>query len=255
MRPYQQRLAELLAESGALFFRDGLRLKDGRPTPYFVNLGVFRSGRLALELGRCFAGWMAEQGLHRQVDVLLGPSYKGSAIAQATAIALYERHGVDLAFDYDRKEAKTHGEASGQGNIFVTGALADGARVLLIDDVGTSMTTKAELLDKLEAERARRGIKLEIKGVVLAVDREQTQAVYDAQGKVVEGAAGADALAAFTAKTGLPVWSLLGIRNALTALLDSGIPVLVAGACRPLDKALLQKVADYLAVYGREQFV
>ena len=38
MKPYQENLARLLAESGALFFRSGLRLKDGRPTPYFVNL-------------------------------------------------------------------------------------------------------------------------------------------------------------------------------------------------------------------------
>jgi orotate phosphoribosyltransferase len=253
MRPYQQRLADLLAESGALFFRDGLKLKDGRPTPYFVNLGVFRTGRLALELGRCFADWMDERGLHQEVDVLLGPSYKGSAIAQAAAIALYEGHGVDLAFDYDRKEAKTHGEASGQGDMFVTGALVDGARVLIIDDVGTSMATKVDLLDKLTAEQERRGIKLDIKGVALAVDREQTQAVYDGQGKVVEGAAGADALAAFTAKTGLAVWPLLGIRTALKALLESGAPVLVDGARRPLDEALLKRVADYLAVYGREQ--
>jgi orotate phosphoribosyltransferase len=196
---------------------------------------------------------MDERGLHQEVDVLLGPSYKGSAIAQAAAIALYEGHGVDLAFDYDRKEAKTHGEASGQGDMFVTGALVDGARVLIIDDVGTSMATKVDLLDKLTAEQERRGIKLDIKGVALAVDREQTQAVYDGQGKVVEGAAGADALAAFTAKTGLAVWPLLGIRTALKALLESGAPVLVDGARRPLDEALLKRVADYLAVYGREQ--
>ncbi len=252
MRPYQQRLAGLLAESGALFFRDGLRLKDGRPTPYFVNLGVFRTGRLALELGRCFAEWMVERGLHREVDVLLGPSYKGSAIAQAAAIALYERQGADLAFDYDRKEAKTHGEASGQGNMFVTGALTDGARVLIIDDVGTSMATKVDLLDKLKADEERRGIKLDIKGVALAVDREQTQAVYDGQGRVVEGARGADALAAFTAGTGLPVWPLLGIRTAMSALLESGAPVMVGGERRPLDENLMARVRDYLAVYGRE---
>jgi hypothetical protein len=60
-------------------------------------------------------------------------------------------------------------------------------------------------------------------------------------------------LAAFTAKTGLAVWPLLGIRTALKALLESGAPVLVDGARRPLDEALLKRVADYLAVYGREQ--
>lgn len=252
MRPYQETLARLLAQSGALFFRSGLRLKDGRPTPYFANLGVFRTGRLALELGRCFAAWMAEQGLAEQVDVLLGPSYKGSAIAQATAIALWEGQGRDLAFEYDRKEQKTHGEATGKAAMFVTGALSDGARVLILDDVGTSMATKVELLEKLEAHQQAQGIKLDIKGVALAVDREQVQAVYDDKGQVVEGARGADALAAFTAKTGLPVWPLLGIRQCVEYLHACGEPLLVEGQRRPLDAALLDEVRRYLAVYGRE---
>jgi orotate phosphoribosyltransferase len=252
MRPYQETLARLLAESGSLFFRSGLKLKDGRPTPYFVNLGVFRSGRLALELGRCFADWMKEQGLHEKVDVLLGPSYKGSAIAQATAIALYQDHGLDLAFEYDRKEAKTHGEATGAGNLFVTGALQAGSRVLILDDVGTSMATKVELLEKVRAEDARRGLGLRIAGVALAVDREQVQAVYDKDGKVIEGARGADALADFQSKSGLAVWSLLGVRQAFEYLHAAGLPVLVEGARQPLGNEIMDQVRAYLAVYGRE---
>lgn len=252
MRAYQETLAGLLAESGSLFFRQGLRLKDGRPTPYFVNLGVFRTGRLASELGRCFAQWMVEQGLHQRVDVILGPSYKGSALAQATAIALWLDHGVEVAFEYDRKEAKTHGEASGGGNLFVTGALNPGSRVLIMDDVGTSMATKVDLLEKVRAEDARRGLNLEILGVALAVDREQVQAVYDAQGQVVEGARGEDALASFMARTGLKVWSLLGMRQAVEFLHASKAEVLVEGQRQPLGQAQVEEVRRYLAVYGRE---
>jgi len=252
LQPYQQRLASLLAVSGALFFAPGLRLKDGRPTPYFVNLGVLRSGRLSLELGRCFADWLAHSGLAKQSPVLLGPSYKGSAIAQAAAIALWQDHGVELEFDYDRKEAKTHGEASGQGSWFVTGALRPGRPVLIMDDVGTSMATKIELLDKLGAEGRRQGQEFAVLGVALAVDREQTQAVYDEHGQVMEGVKGADALAAFTQKTGLTVWPLLGIRAAVGYLHQSREPVLVEGRRRPLDDGLLARVDEYLAVYGRE---
>lgn len=252
MQPYQQRLASLLAASGALFFAPGLRLKDGRPTPYFVNLGVLKSGRLSLELGRCFADWMVQSGLAAQAPVLLGPSYKGSAIAQAAAIALWQDHGVELEFDYDRKEAKTHGEASGKGALFVTGALRPGRPVLIIDDVGTSMATKVELLDKLGAEGQRLGQEFSVLGVALAVDREQTQAVYDDQGKVIQGVKGADALAAFTEKTGLAVWPLLGIRAAVAYLHQRGEPVLVEGQRRPLDDGLLAQFNDYLALYGRE---
>ncbi len=113
LKPYQQRLARLLAGCGALFFAPDLRLKDGRPTPYFVNLGKLNTGRLALEMGRCFAGWIAEQGLAGQNPVILGPSYKGSALALATAMCLWQDEAAELYFDYDRKEAKTHGEAAG----------------------------------------------------------------------------------------------------------------------------------------------
>lgn len=51
MEDYKKRLAKILAETGALFFDKGLVLKDGRPTPYFVNFGMFRTGRLSMELG------------------------------------------------------------------------------------------------------------------------------------------------------------------------------------------------------------
>ena len=164
LKPYQQRLARLLAGCGALFFAPDLRLKDGRPTPYFVNLGKLNTGRLALEMGRCFAGWIAEQGLAGENPVILGPSYKGSALALAAAMCLWQDEVADLAFDYDRKEAKTHGEASGAKAMFVTGALTPGAKVLIIDDVGTSMATKRDLLEKLDAEGERLGRPFEVLG-------------------------------------------------------------------------------------------
>lgn len=252
MQAYQKELATLLAESGALFFRQGLKLKDGRPTPYFFNLGVFRTGRLSIGLGRCFADWFMAAGLAGQVDVLLGPSYKGSALAQAMAIALWDRHGLEIGFDYDRKEQKTHGEATGKAAMFVTGALKDGARVLVIDDVGTSMATKVELLDKLNDQAKANGERYDLVGVSLAVDREQVQAVYDGAGQVKAGARGPDALAAFSQKTGLPVWPLIGIRACVEYLHASGLPVLVEGRRRSLDEDLLAQVRDYLAMYGRE---
>ena len=51
MDNYIKKFTHALAETGALFFDSKLFLKDGRPTPYFVNMAMFRSGRLGLELG------------------------------------------------------------------------------------------------------------------------------------------------------------------------------------------------------------
>jgi orotate phosphoribosyltransferase len=252
MRDYQQRLARLLAESQALFFQEGLRLKDGRPSPYFVNLGVFRTGRLAQELGRCFADWIMEEGLSEKLDVLVGPSYKGSAIAQATAIALWQEQGIDMAFDYDRKEAKTHGEATGHGYLFVTGAANNGGRYLIIDDVGTSMATKFDLVKKIGWLKPRAEKPLEILGVSLAVDREQTQAVYDNEGRVREGKRGPDALAAFEKDTGIKVWALLGIRQTVEYLHAEGLDVMVNGKLQPLDDESMERFNEYLDMYGRK---
>ena len=55
MDEYKKSLARTLAETGALFFDRNLVLKDGRPTPYFVNMAMFKTGRLSLELGSFFA--------------------------------------------------------------------------------------------------------------------------------------------------------------------------------------------------------
>jgi len=252
MEEYQKRLARLLAESGSLFFQEGLRLKDGRPTPYFVDLGVFRTGRLALELGRCFADWMAQKELTDKIDLLVGPSYKGSAIAQSCAIALFESFGQEVAFDYDRKEAKTHGEATGHGILFVTGAALKGGRTLIIDDVGTSMTTKLELVKKLSWLTPRLERPLTVMGVALALDREQTQAVYDGHGRVMEDERGEDALAAFKKETGLEVWSLLTIRQAVAYLHKEKVPVLIEGQFGPLDELILERLDEYYELYGRK---
>ena len=202
MEDYQKEFAKLLAETEALFFTKGLRLKDGRPTPYFINLGLFRTGKLASLLGSFLGRMLVAKSLTSQVDVLLGPSYKGSALAVATAQALWTEHGVDLAFDYDRKEAKTHGEATGGESLFVTKALRPRARIFIIDDVGTTMRTKYDILKLLKAESSDKKLGLTVVGVGLAVDREQTTAVLDENGMVREGIKGEDAIGRFMEKTG-----------------------------------------------------
>lgn len=251
MPDYKIRLARLLARSGCLFFAPELRLKDGRPSPYFVNLGRLRTGRLSLELGQCFAQWISQSPLADKLNVLVGPSYKGSAIAQAAALALYQFNNQDVAFEYDRKEAKTHGEASSQATMFVTDALHDGAHVLIVDDVGTSMATKLEILQKLRLEEQRQAFKLNIQGIVLAVDREQTQAVYDSQGQVVLGVKGSDAWAEFERDTGIALYCLLGIRELLDILHTSAEPVQINGRMQPLCSREMELVHDYLHIYGR----
>ena len=250
MKPYQEDLAALLAESQALFFQDGLTLKDGRPTPYFVNFGLFRTGRLIAGLGRIMAEYMVDTGIHEQFDIIIGPSYKGSALAVTTVEALWLNHKVDRSFDYDRKEAKSHGEASRYSTSFVTGALADNCRVLIVDDVVTTMATKFDTLRLLTEEATARGHSYNPVGVVLFMDREQTTAVYDQDKQPILGQKGQDASENFKAVTGLPVRSVLGISEAIDFLRREKIPVRQNGRLEPLTEASLAAFRDYLTVYG-----
>ena len=250
MKVYKEKLALLLADTGALFFARDLVLKDGRPTPYFVNMAMFKTGRLSLELGSYFATMMVERGLADETDIILGPSYKGSAIALAASIFLWQEYGRDTLFEYDRKEAKTHGEGSVSKNIFVNRTFFDGCRVFIVDDVATSMGTKYDLLEKVEREAQALGIEYRITGIGIGIDREQVTAVYDEGGKVIPGKRGSNAVQDFVEKSGVPVYAVAGIREIVEFLCREKVPVMVNGEKRAIDRATKAAFDAYLDVYG-----
>ena len=250
MDDYKKEFAMTLAKTGALFFDKALVLKDRRPTPYFVNMAMFRTGRLSIEMGSFFAGMMMSEELVKDVDIILGPSYKGSAIALATSIALWQEHRVDMTFDYDRKEAKTHGEGSVSKSIFVNGSLFDGCRIFIVDDVATSMRTKFELLEKIESEARLKGISYHIIGIGIGLDREQTTAVYDKDGRVILGQKGENAIQGFVSKSGIPVFSVAGIREVVEYLYKEGIPVMIQGNRTPMDEKTKADFDEYVEMYG-----
>lgn len=250
MEDYKKSLAITLAETGALFFDKNLILKDGRPTPYFVNMGMFRTGRLSMEMGSFFAEMIVDRGLVNKTDIILGPSYKGSAIALATAIALYTLQGCDLLFEYDRKEAKTHGEGSKSGNLFVNRTFFDGCRVFIVDDVATSMRTKYDLLKRVEMEAVAKKMAINVIGIGIAIDREQTTAVYDGDGQVVLNQKGENAIQSFVSTTGMPVCSVAGIREVVNYLYQEKVPVMIEGKPRPIDDKTKSQFDDYLTTYG-----
>ncbi len=250
MEDYKKRLAMVLAETGALFFDKNLVLKDGRPTPYFVNLGMFRTGRLSMEMGSYFAEMMVDKGLVNSTDIILGPSYKGSAIALATAIALYVHHGCDLLFDYDRKEVKAHGEVSKSTSLFVNRSFFDDCRVFMVDDVATSMGTKYDLVEKVEMEAGVKKMAVKIIGIGIAIDREQTTAVYDGEGQVVLDEKGENAIQGFISKTNIPVYSVAGIRETVEYLYQEKVPVVIEGERMPIDDGTKSRFDEYISTYG-----
>lgn len=250
MEEYKQRLAQLLSETGALFFDDNLVLKDTRPTPYFVNFGMFRTARLSRELGSLFADMIIESNLIEKTDIILGPSYKGSAIAIATAIGLYEKYGHDLFFEYDRKEVKSHGEGSTSKSLMVNRTLYDGCRIFIVDDVTTTMGTKYELINRLNDEAASKDINIHITGIGIAIDREQSTAVYDDNGKYIPDVKGENTIQLFTEKTGIPVFSISGIKEIVQYLYEEKTPLLIRGSRQPIDDKTKAFFDNYLKIYG-----
>ncbi len=250
MEEYKKEFALVLAETGALFFDHGLTLKDGRPTPYFVNMAMFKTGRLSRKLGSFFAAMMVSNNIAGQTDIVLGPSYKGSAIAQATCSALWEEYGIDLFFEYDRKEPKGHGEASTKQSLFVNNSFFDGCRIFVVDDVATSMGTKYELLEKVDRQASSDSFDYNIVGVGIGIDREQTGPVYGTQGRVILGKRGINAVEEFSKKTGVPVYPVAGIGEIVDFLYKEQVPVLIKGEKRPIDEKTKKAFDEYLAVYG-----
>ena len=158
MHPYQRDFIDLALARDVLRFGE-FTLKSGRQSPYFFNLGRIDSGAALARLGEAYAAAMVRAKL--PVDMLFGPAYKGIALAAATAIALATRHGRDLPWAYNRKEAKDHGE----GGTLVGAPLA--GRVLIVDDVMTAGTAVRESLALIRAHGATPA------GVLIALDRQE----------------------------------------------------------------------------------
>ena len=158
MQDYQTRFIDLAIARDALRFGT-FKLKSGRESPYFFNAGMFSDGQAAAVLGQCYAAALIGSGL--EFDMLFGPAYKGIPLVTTTAVALAERHGRNLPYAFNRKEAKDHGEG---GN--VVGSALRG-RVVIVDDVITAGTAIRESLDLIRNAGAQPV------AVALALDRQE----------------------------------------------------------------------------------
>ncbi|MFI0375603.1 MAG: orotate phosphoribosyltransferase, partial [Candidatus Thiodiazotropha sp.] len=158
MQDYQREFLNFALDVGVLRFGE-FTLKSGRVSPYFFNAGLFNSGASLARLGRYYAQAIVDSGI--AFDLLYGPAYKGIPLAAVTAAALYDQHGIDIPYAFNRKEAKDHGE----GGVIVGHALE--GNVLIIDDVisaGTSVRESVDIIQSLQAIPA---------GVVIALDRQE----------------------------------------------------------------------------------
>ena len=156
---YKEEFIKFMVDSGVLTFGD-FTLKSGRKAPYFINCGNYKTGEQLAKLGGFYADCIADNKI--PVETLFGPAYKGIPLAVSAVIALATKYGIDVSYCFDRKEAKDHGE----GGMFVGKKLADGEKVIIIDDVMTSGKALRESMPKLKS-----AADVNVTGMVITVDR------------------------------------------------------------------------------------
>ena len=223
MQQHQVAFIELMVRSGVLTFGDFVT-KSGRPTPYFVNTGRYRSGSQVAALGDYYARTILD-AFGEDVDVLFGPAYKGIPLVVTTAVALHERHGVDVGYCFNRKEAKHHGE----GGVLVGHPLADGDRVVIVEDVTTAGTSIRETVPLLRA-----AADVDLVGLVVSVDRQERGQRGDASALVEVGE-----------EFGLDTAAIVTVDDIVDHL--STHPV---DGQRVVTEDDLTRIADYRARYG-----
>lgn len=179
---------EFLARTGAVKFGDFV-LKSGRESPYFISTGDLSTGAASYELGKYYAQKINES-FGDKFNAVFGPAYKGIPLAVCASMSLAKDFGVNKSWLFDRKEKKTYGDVSA----FV-GSVDHGARIVIVDDVMTTGETKLEAIEKLQ-----KGLKAEVCGIVIAVDR-------------MERGRRGGAVTEFTEETGIPVFAITTISD------------------------------------------
>jgi len=196
MRVYQRDFLEFAIDIGALRFGEFV-LKSGRRSPYFFNAGSFNTGAKLARLGHYYAH--AARTYFGQDFMLFGPAYKGIPLVTATAIQLFQGFEHDVAFAFNRKEQKNHGEGGRVVGSRLTG------KVLIIDDVitaGLSIDHSISLIRQAKAEPV---------GVVIALNRQE-QAVDNST----------SAAQSIEKRYGIPVRAIVDM-DTLIEFLDSSV--------------------------------
>jgi orotate phosphoribosyltransferase len=218
---YKEDFIAFMVESGVLTFGD-FTTKSGRRTPFFINTGNYKTGAQMSRLGAFYAAAIKDN--FGDVDVLFGPAYKGIPLVVTASIALADRHDTDVAFCFNRKEVKDHGE----GGSLVGKKLMDGDRVLIVEDVTTAGTSIRETVPVLQG-----AAKVELAGLIVSVDRME------------RGTGKKGALQEIQESFGMKTASIVNLEEIVTHLHNRALNGTVV-----LDDDIKARIDEYRAKYG-----
>ena len=220
---YKEEFITFLVQCNALKFGE-FKLKSGRVAPYFINTGMFDTGRKIRTLGQYYAKAVQEH-FKANFDGIYGPAYKGIPLCITAAAALAE-DGIDKGYVFNRKEAKTYGDKSTVVGMNLTAQ----TRLILVDDVITSGKAIRESLEVLEQNSNP-----EVAGIVISVNRQE-------KGKTEK-----NALKEVAETLGIPIFAIVTISEILSFLHNREIDGQVV-----LNDAMKEKIEAYLKEYGAQ---
>ncbi len=226
MEQYKQDFIEFMVASDVLKFGE-FTLKSGRTSPFFMNAGAYTTGEQLHQLGLYYARAI-EAAFGLDFDVVFGPAYKGIPLSVVTAMGLAELYGKEVQYCSNRKEAKDHGEG---GNL-LGAELADGARVVMVEDVTTSGKSIDETYPLLKA-----AANVDVVGLMVSLNREEV------------GPSGAKAaIDEVSDKYGFPTAAIVSMSEVLEYLYGREV-----GGRVLIDDAMKAQLEAYYAQYGVAQ--
>lgn len=146
MEQYKQDFIDFMVESHVLKFGDFI-LKSGRKSPFFMNAGAYVTGSQLARLGEFYATAIHEN-FGDDFDILFGPAYKGIPLSVACVIAYDRLYHKQIRYCSNRKEVKDHGDTG----ILLGSPIADGDRIVMIEDVTTSGKSISETYPIIKAQ-------------------------------------------------------------------------------------------------------
>ena len=221
MKQYKIDFIELLVRAEALKFGE-FTLKSGRIAPYFLNAGNFYTGDFISNLGKAYAEAFLD--LEIDVDVIFGPAYKGIPLCVATTSILFSQFKHNVAYAFNRKEAKDYGL---KDNI-IGAPLSGETKVLLIDDVITAGTAIRETVELLKNSGNPK-----IHGVLISLDRME------------KNNDGVSAISAIENDFGFKVFSVVNLDEVIEVLYNREVNGKIY-----IDDEKMQIIKEYRLKYG-----
>ncbi len=230
---FKEEFIKFLLDNGSLKLGSEWKLKSGRESPYFINIGDLNDGESLQKIGNAFATEINKS--ITAFDKLYGIPEKGDFLAVATSIGLTEKK-INIPIFKTRKEVKLYGESTNLSHaeriksLVVGRAPKKGDIIIQLDDVFTAGDAKYEARSTLESLG-----KFNYPLLIIAVDRQEV------------GIDGKSAIEEYTNKTETKVISVINAEN-IFKFLNENVPIDTPNG--KITKEHLEKMLYYLRVYG-----